>query len=267
MSTQKWQRMCVKAHDYHGLSDAWYLLGEPSVKLRFGNAAQQIDAESPELIIHAAKDALGESTSLMCCVDCIHFEQSGMSRDMGTALYGQCAAHGSSVDLFFHCDQLCSQDWLRPKWDAGKPDLGKVEDAFSKRLSNKQPFVMFEYGTILIEDPDTKSGDYRCRTLLASLINVLPSMKLEEHDDVFVVEHFGFAYSVVPKHEWDTFKETVCSEIAKDSAFQQAVDSAAQRMQIPVDHPEREIAILSWNRFVRDSRQSNIATVHRDEGS
>lgn len=262
MSTPVWQRMRVKVQDGHGLLDAWYLLSESSIQLRFGDEVRHIEVGNPEAIIHATKDALGESASLMCCVDCIHFEQSGMSRDMGTTFRGQCAVHGLQVDLFFHCDQLHSHDCLRPKWNAGKPNLADVEDAFSKCLSKEQPFVLFENGTILLEDPSTKSGDYRCRTLLSSFINVLPSMKVEEHDEVFVIEHFGFAYSVVSKREWVEIKEWVCAEIVKDLAFKSAEASAVQGLQIPTEHPEREIALLSWNRLVMDSRGSKIVVIH-----
>jgi hypothetical protein len=163
-----------------------------------------------------------------------------MSRDMGSAFRGQCAIHGSPVDLLFHCSELHSQDCLRPKWEAGKPDLGVVENSFSKWIGKEQPFVVFENGTILVEDPTTKSGDYRCRTLLSSLINVLPSMKVEEHDDFFVIEHFGFAYSIVSKLEWDNTFEVVCAEIAGDEALNDAVTSLPE-LQIPTGRPEREI--------------------------
>tara|TARA_R110002167_G_scaffold338107_2_gene545686 strand:- start:2197 stop:3006 length:810 start_codon:yes stop_codon:yes gene_type:complete len=260
----KWQRMSVNEEGRLGLSDAWYYLSDSSIQVQFGDKIQQIDERAPEMIIHKTKDALGESTSLMCCVDCIHFSQSGMFRDMmETAFKGQCSVHGAHVDLFFHCEQLYSQDHLRPRWEAVKPDLGNVEDLFAAWLKREQPFVIFENGTILIEDPSTKSGDYQCRTLLPSLINVLPSIKVEEHHEFFVIEHFGFVYSIVSKKEWSDIKEMVCAEIAADLVFQDAEASKEQWIQIPNNHPQKEIALLSWNRLVRDSRGAGIASFHQ----
>lgn len=260
MSTRTWQRLCVKDQVSHHLLDAWYSLGASSIDVRCGDETSEIDIDAgPEGLIHTIKDSLGESASLVCCVDCVHFEQSGMSREMDTPR-GQCGVHSVRVDPFFHCDQFCSQDALRPKWDPGQPDLIAVEGAFSQWLGTTSPFVVFQYGTILVEDPNTKSGDYRCRTLLPSLINVPPSISVKERDESYVVEHLGFVYGIVTKVEWARNGEEIRAAI---SAFSAGIPTASPPIKLPSETHERDIAILWWCRFVKDARTCHIAHIHR----
>jgi hypothetical protein len=266
MSTKFWQRLRVVEPGRRGLAAAWYSLDVAALEVRFGDEVREIGVHFPEMIIHATKDALGEAVEVSGCVNCIHYEQSGMSREMGTALQGQCEFHGEFVDLFFQCEQYRSQDCLRPDWEIARPDLKSVAAHFAKWSGAETPFIVYQNGTILMDDPDSERWSRRGWITVPALINVLPAMRVEAHDEFYLIEHWGFVFSIVSHKEWAEHGARVCAEIAADRACEAAVREAGERIRIPEEHAERAVAFLAWNRLVRDSRGGELALVQRGEG-
>lgn len=254
-----WRRLCVKDNATASLLDAWCKVDGSSLRVKFDDDVAEIDADHPELLIQAVKNAHGDQSSLVCCVDCVQFEQSGMSREMGCSLSGQCKKHCTQVEVCFLCDDFASQDRFRPLQDPGKPDLSYVKHEFMHQLVNDQAFVIFEYGSILIEDPHTKSGHHRCTTTLPSLINVLPSISISAHDDCYIAEHHGFVYSVVSKDELSR-GEQYLHEVMSVFCEERMLDCPSLRL--PTDSIEMCASALSWSRLVKDMRACKIGLVH-----
>lgn len=261
-----WQILHLHLADGTVLTDAAWRATETGIECRIGSHFHSVTPQTHlsedgsflllEWLAEIGEKHYGQTITLDGCLNCAHFEMSGMARGMGGGLRGTCVLHTEYADICYRCNDFLSLERLAPTWIPPIPvNVDAIESSFASYTEGKAPFAIYKHGTIVARNPFQPNGKELCDDLLTFTVCIAPSFTVREMDDNnYLVDFGGTVYAVVGRDEYLANKTIIQDGI--DEGGRLPDELLLQLSDSPMD--DRYIGLFARVRLYQDTNEPHI---------
>jgi len=197
-----------------------------------------------------------QEVKLQSCLDCLHFDMSGMARDMGHGRGGMCLLHKMHVYICYKCNDYLSMKLLRPKWRPSLPvDINARATAFKHYTDGHSPFTILSNGSTVFLDASTEWGKEACCHLIELVCTTAPDFVVRNMDDGnYLVTFKDNVYAVVMRDEYTINRDEIHKGAEKGGML--ADEALLGLPDAPVEH--RYVGLLARARLFMDAEEKRI---------
>lgn len=153
----------------------------------------------------------------------------------------------------------------KPKWKPDVPvDLDRIAKAFRYYSDNKMTFAVFENGTCVPVDAESKQPEQDAQAVLHELFHSHPDFNpLAMDDGNWMVSHSDAAYSICFADEvetnWETIDKNHLDALARDEVLQNA------EQKPNVFDKRGKIGLFGRARWFMDCQEPKVIRIERPE--
>lgn len=111
-----------------------------------------------EALVGEASQDFGASLTLLHCAKCVHYQTSGMAKQMSNDFAGNCSLHKAGVYALYWCQSLLLSERFACDWVPPQPkDSDRIRREALSAIDSSRPMNIYPNGTIALGLPEDRS--------------------------------------------------------------------------------------------------------------